>query len=55
MKGHKINIYIYKNDLKLDFPDFKQVFDIIVNNLFTRGKTQISIIMTTTVIIHFTP
>ena len=29
--------------LKLDFSDFKQVCDIIVNNLFMRGITQIGI------------
>ena len=31
----------------LDFSDFKQVCDSIVNNLFLRGITQIGIIMTT--------
>ena len=40
--------FFFQNDLKLDFSDFKQVCDIIVNNLFMRGVTQISIIMTTT-------
>ena len=33
------------NNLKLEF---KQVYDIIVNNLFMRHITQIGIIMTTT-------
>ena len=40
--------FFFSNDLKLDFSDFKQVCDIIVNNLFMRGITQIGIIMTTT-------
>ena len=40
--------FLFQNHLKLDFSDFKQVCDIIVNNLFMRGVTQISIIMTTT-------
>ena len=36
-----------KKKKKLDFSDFKQVCDIIVNNLFMRGIPQIGIIMTT--------
>ena len=40
--------FFFRNDLKLDFSDFKHVCDIIVNNLFMRGVTQIGIIMTTT-------
>ena len=40
--------FFFRNDLKLDFSDSKQVCDIIVNNLFMRGITQIGIIMTAT-------
>ena len=40
--------FLFRNDLKLDISDFKQVCDIIVNNLFMSGITQIGIIMTTT-------
>jgi len=49
-RSEGIFLIFFQNDLKLDFSesDFKQVCDIIVNNLFMRGVTQISIIMTTT-------